>query len=172
MARKKKVEFYGAFSSRADAEREKRQHSGAIIKTIRVRGQRRFSVMKRLAVVLTLGLSAFSGRAYAAGAWVLPAAGDPLPTVAWDPSPTPWVEGYHVYRSDSPEWAGGGFSKIGSTGSTAPLEFRDGTFPRDGRRRYFAVTAFGAFAESPPSNVVPFAEAVEPPTGARIKGAP
>lgn len=45
--RGRKVTFYGAFKSKERAEQRERQIAGAFIKPIRVRGQRRYVVMKR-----------------------------------------------------------------------------------------------------------------------------
>lgn len=45
--RGRKVTFHGAFGSKAKAEAKERRIRGAFIRTIRVRGQRRFVVMTR-----------------------------------------------------------------------------------------------------------------------------
>lgn len=43
----RRVQFHGAFKSKADAVKKERRTSGGYIQTIRVRGQRRYVVVSR-----------------------------------------------------------------------------------------------------------------------------
>ena len=57
--------------------------------------------------------------------------------VAWDPSTSPTLRGYNVYRSGTP---GGPYTKISATLSSTTLLFTD-TTPLSGQKYFYVVTA-------------------------------